>query len=113
MDQRIATATVIRGNGGCQVFIDGVVNAELQRQQMMMQAERERAHMIEGRRNRMLGERLKASAPKRRSPLERLKDAIETAWAMVWAITAGKCWLDMGETAGLWVDENRENERKF
>lgn len=110
MTQRIAAATVIRGQGECQAFIDGVVNAELKRQQEGLKAERERAHMIEANRNRLLTDRLEAIKPQRKNLLKRLRSAIETAWAMLWAITAGKCWVEMGETAGLWVDLRKEAE---
>lgn len=105
MMQRIAAATVIRGNGGCQVFVDGVVNAELQRQEKIREAERERARSIEENRNDRLAKRLpkflNEIMPKR-GPLKHLKNAVSIAWGMVWAITFGGVWIEMGETLGLW-----------
>lgn len=111
MMQRIAAATVIRGNGACQAFMDGVVNEELRRQQEKLEAAEDRANRMEEDRNRMKGERLaeiRWVLTGKRGPLRRIRNAIETAWAMVWAITAGKCWIEMGEKLKLWVDEGKE-----
>ena len=41
MMQRIAAVTVIRGNGACQAFVDGMVNEELRRQQEKMETFRQ------------------------------------------------------------------------
>lgn len=60
-------------------------------------------------RNRLMGARLdelKESVFGRRSPVKRALRAVENVWAMIWAIC--HCWRDMGENAGLWVDERKE-----
>jgi hypothetical protein len=36
-------------------------------------------------------------------PLWRALDAVATAWGMLWAITVGGCWIEMGERLGLWI----------
>lgn len=116
MTRRIAAATVIRGNGACQAFIDGVVHEEMRRQQECMEAERERAHVIEAHRDRLLAERVKTiTTPKRRNLMQRLKDGLELIWAYFWAVTFGGVWIDMGETLGLWEyigDEEEEHAER-
>lgn len=111
MMQRIAAATVIRGNGACQAFIDGVVHDEMRRQQEKLEAAEDRANWMEGKRNELRDKRMveiSRMLTGKRSPLRRIRNAIETAWGIVWAITAGKCWIEMGETLKLWVDMRKE-----
>ena len=113
MMQRIAAVTVIRGNGACQAFVDGMVNEELRRQQEKLEAAEDRANRMEEDRNRLKGVRLteiRWALTGKHGLLRRIRNAIETAWAIVWAITAGKCWIEMGETAGLWEDISDETE---
>ena len=97
--------TVIRGSGACQAFYDGVVQQELIRQKELTEAAEDRANRMEEDRNRLKGLRLDLIREQifgRRGFLNRIRRGVENAWAMVWAITAGKCWAEMGETAGLW-----------
>ena len=107
---RVAAMTVIRGSGACQAFYDGVVQQELRKQKELMEAAEERANRMEEERNKLLRIRLdwiREQVFGRRGFLKRIRRGVENAWAMVWAITAGKCWIDMGERLGFWerVDE--------
>lgn len=107
---RVAAMTVIRGSGACQAFYEGVVQQELRRQQELTEAAEDRANRMEKDRNRLKGLRLEQIHEQifgRRGWISRIRKRAENIWAMVWAITAGKCWIEMGETAGLWerVDE--------
>lgn len=107
---RVAAMTVIRGSGACQAFYDGVVQQELRRQKERTEAAEDRAKRMEQKRNEQLGRRLDWIHEQifgRRGFMNRIRRGVENVWAMVWAITAGKCWIDMGERLGLWerVDE--------
>lgn len=115
MSKMIAAATVIRGNGACQAFIDGVVHDEMHRQQEKMEAERSFARCVMGNRNDRRDKDMKhirRMMARKRRPLRRLWNAVETAWAMVWAITAGKCWIEMCETLGLCRDISNDPGQK-
>lgn len=103
---RVAAMTVIRGSGACQAFYDGVVQQELRRQKALTEAAEDRAQRMEQKRNEQLGKRLEWIREQifgRRGFLKRIRRGAETAWAMVWAVTAGKCWIEIGERLGLWV----------
>lgn len=84
---RIATATVIRGNGECVAFINGVVSEEMKRQQAQMRAERERARMVEESRDDLRNDRRIAfrlyMAKRHRSPFARLCDRLADLYALV------------------------------
>ena len=116
MYQRVAVATVIRGAGACQTFIDGVVNTEIQRQQKLLHAAMERAHDAEARNWRTNAKKLqayKASLEHKPNLAERLAGAYVLAWGTVYCLgaMAWNAFLRWGEKAGLWekVDENAES----
>lgn len=101
---RIAAATVIRGSGECRVYLDGIVQQEIQRQQerqrAAFRAELERAGQIEKSRNRLLAQRLAAERREqmhRPGPLKRTARWIVNAYAL--AMATAVVW---GEMLGLW-----------
>ena len=103
--KRVATATVIRGNGDCQVYINGVVSAEMKRQQAMMRTERERARMVEVSRDKLLSrslEDINRRMHKRKSPLRLVWELIVDTWSFGWALLI--CWPEMAGLTGS-VDE--------
>ena len=86
---RIATTTVIRGNGDCQVFINGIASAEMKRQQARLRAERECHRITEASRNKLLRRSLddiNRKMRKSRNPIRRAWDRVVNAWAMGWAM---------------------------
>lgn len=102
---RIATATIIRGSGECQAYINGVVSAEMKRQQEKMRAERERARMVEVSRGKLLHKNLEDINRKmyQRKSLPRLVwDLVIDTWAFGWALLI--CWPEMAGLIGR-VDE--------
>lgn len=102
---RIATATVIRGKGECQVYINGIVSAEMKRQQEMMKAERERTRTIESSRDKLLQRNLddiNRRMHKRKSPLRLVWELIVDTWSFGWALLI--CWPEMAGLTGS-VDE--------
>lgn len=102
---RIAVATVIRGTGECQAYINGVADADIRHKQAAMRAETERARTVEASRDRLLAVRLAeiGKAMKNKpSLLHRFWSRAEGVWAMLWAVTL--CW---SEALGL-VEEVRE-----
>lgn len=111
---RVAAMTVIRGSGACQAFYNGMVQQELRRQMALTEEAEYRAQQMEQRRNEQLEKRLVWIHDQifgRRGCLKRLCRGVENAWAMVWAITAGKCWIEIGERLGLWEAINDEDQR--
>ncbi len=65
--------------------------------------ERDRADKQYEERCSLLGEKLSGivgSLTSRRGPVKRALRAIEGAWALVWATVS--CWVEIGETLGLW-----------
>lgn len=38
-----------------------------------------------------------------KGPIRKGVCAVQNAWAMLWAVTAGGCWVEMGERLGLWM----------
>ena len=107
----IASATVIRGKGECRVFVDGVAQMDIQRQQEQWRAvaaaEIEQLRMAEKGRNRMAAEALRL---KRRAWEEvpgmigRAREWIVGAWALAWGTV-----VSWGEMLGWWVYEE-END---
>lgn len=86
---RIAACTVIRGEGECRAYMNGVVQEEIRRQQAQMRARNERASMVESSRNRMLAARMdeiNRRARRRPNPLRRMADGIANAWAVIWGM---------------------------
>ena len=79
--------TVIKGSGdGIEVVINGVVKQEIARQNRLREAERQRASIVETRRNQMLTERRAAMRKKifgKRSAIRRALDKLDTAYCVV------------------------------
>ena len=90
---RIATAPVIRGNGACQAFIDGVLIKELERlddkhAEELRKKDYELEYMTESR-NRQLRKSLEADhamAQKRIGLWERVCNMVNKAWCMLFAM---------------------------
>lgn len=83
---RIATCSIIKGNGGVEVYVNGVVSEELRRQNAIREA-KEAALKAElattkARRNRLLAEDLRLRRTVRKRPLrQRVRDRIADGWA--------------------------------
>ena len=76
----IASATIIRGKGECQAYMNGIVMEEMRKQN-----ERHAAEMavVTASRNRLLADRMNSMKPvKRESWLHRVKEKIEIAWCV-------------------------------
>ena len=108
---RIAAATVIRGNGECMAYVNGVAQAEIVRQReadkRAMAAYMEHARTVESSRNRLLAEKLEA----RYRPagcLERMFDRVIDRYALIvgsaleWLKLAGRAVIKFGEKVGFW-----------
>ena len=81
---RIAAATVIRGKGECQAYINGVVMKEMKRLNDLHAIEME---AVKQHRNRLLSDRMEALNPVQKEKWWiRLKDRIATAWAVFFAL---------------------------
>ena len=85
---RIATCSIIKGNGGVEAYVNGVVSEELKRQNAIRAAEEEALKaelaVTRARRNRLLAEDLRLRRTKRKIPLrERVRDRIADGWAWV------------------------------
>lgn len=116
---RIAAATVIRGNGACMAYVNGVAQAEIIRQReadkRAMAAYMEHARTVENSRNRLLAERLEARCQPA-GCLERMFDRLIDRYALIvgsvleWLKMAGRAVLEFGERVGFWerVDDNAE-----
>lgn len=80
----IASATVIRGKGGCEAYMNGILNQEMKRLNDQHAAE---VQMLTQQRNRLLADRMQAMKPvQREGLLKRLKNRLETAWAIFFAL---------------------------
>lgn len=93
--------TVIRGSGdGVEVVINGVVKQEIARQNKLREAERQRANLVELRRNQMLTERRAVVLKKifgNPSFLHRAMDKLGNAYCMAMATI-----IELGIRFGLW-----------
>lgn len=109
MFNRVATLTVIRGNGDCIALMNGIVKEEIvkmnERHALEMSRKQVELDTARGTRNAMRQERLEAyreldSRPK--SAFKRLLEPLETFWCVLWAF---------GEHFGCWEyagdDENK------
>ena len=105
----IASTTVIRGNGACKVFMDGIMNEEVEK--MKEQHEREimaltnELNATKNKETQLLTDRLpmiRACTAKRCGVFSTIRDKIEVVWAFLWWLgTRGRLWYD---------DNNREEE---
>lgn len=85
---RIATCSIIKGNGGVEAYVNGVVSEELRRQNALREAEeaalRAELAVTRARRNRLLAEDLRMRRTVRKRPLrQRARDRIADGWAWV------------------------------
>lgn len=85
---RIATCSIIKGNGGVEAYVNGVVSEELRRQNAIRDAEeaalRAELAVTRARRNRLLAEDLRLRRTVRKRPLrQRVRDRIAGGWAWV------------------------------
>lgn len=85
---RIATCSIIKGNGGVEAYVNGVVSEELRRQNALREAEeaalRAELAVTRARRNRLLADDLKLRRTMRKRPLrQRVRDRIADGWAWV------------------------------
>lgn len=103
----IASTTVIRGNGACKVFVDGIMNEEVEK--MKEQHEREiraltnELNATKETEKRLYAEKLPSVQEytnKRYGLLSDIRDKLEVAWAFIW-------WL--GTKRGLWYDDEEAN----
>lgn len=76
----IASATVIRGKGKCEAYMNNIVMKEMQRQNDRHAAE---MAVVTAHRNRLLADRTEALKPVQRETwAHKIKNAIETAWCV-------------------------------
>lgn len=85
---RIATCSIIKGNGGVEAYVNGVVSEELRRQNAIRDAEeaalRAELAVTRARRNRLLAEDLRMRRTVRKRPLrQRVRGRIADGWAWV------------------------------
>lgn len=102
----IATTTVIRGNGACKVFMNGIVNDEIEkvneRYERKIMALSNELEATKNKETQLLTEKLLMIRPytaKRCGVLSDIREKIEVAWAFVWY---------MGKKFKLWTDEENE-----
>lgn len=100
---RIAAVTVIRGEGECKAYIDGVADQDIRRKQEKMRAEITRTRAVEARRNRMLARDLaeiEGMVNPKLNVFQRLWRPVADAWALFWAV-----WFNFDEIIINWCLE--------
>lgn len=91
----IASATVIRGQGECEAYMNGVVMKEMKRLNAIHAAE---MGTVKNHRNRLLAERLEKLKPVQKVSLwERLKDFVATAWAQFFGLMLALDFIEIVE----------------
>lgn len=97
---RISTMTVIRGNGVCQAYWNGVVNEEMrkmnERHALEVRTKDAELDAARGHRNDLLRANLMAYRALNAKPISlsrRLREAVETFWCQLWGL---------GVHFGLW-----------
>ena len=100
----LATTTIIRGTGACEVFINDVLNKEIERMNKehneRVQALANRLQAAEDHRDDLLTDRLavvRACNAKSAKPFAAFRERAEILWCQLWGI---------GEALGLWVYEH-------
>ena len=78
-----------------------------------LEGECDRAEMVRSKRNRFAGRMLAALDYRLNHKYGlawRVKERIARAWAILYSLTAGKLWIEGGETLGLWerIDSGKE-----
>lgn len=102
----LATTTIIRGNGACKVFMDGVMNDEVakmsERYERKIEALTNELTATKNKETTLLTEKLpmiRACTAKRTGIINHIREKLEVAWAFVW-------WL--GNKCNLWFEERGE-----
>lgn len=101
---RTATLTVIRGNGECRAYYDGIVSDEIKKmneryaakERMLnrqISAKQEELRQVQSRRNQLLSERMARLEMMEPDEESRAKMWFLSVWALIWLI---------GEKLGLW-----------
>lgn len=75
----------------------------------------DRTRLICRSRNGFAGRRLaeiRRMLDDKQGPLRRAIRAVQDAWGVLWAITAGGCWVEMGERLGLWLYVGPRKEKE-
>lgn len=123
--QRIAGMTVsVKADGVNEAFYNGqrdrvveAIRQEMVQQKEQLEAElavqRDRADIQTRTSNRLRKSWLNAfvkNLTRRRGPIWRVKNAVATVWAYIWALTIGGVWIEMGERLGLWerIEEDED-----
>lgn len=113
MFNRVATATVIRGNGACHVYMNNIVSEEMKRQEALRRTERRATAVLTraviDHRDRLRdSHRAEINARLYSKPnlVRRIRDAISNAWALCWATV-----VFGGEALGLWERVGDDGER--
>lgn len=105
---RIATMTVIRGNGACEAFMNGVVREEMlkinAKHDIEMKKTNAALQATTNHRNKLLADRaaaLRQYNVRPRSIFSRIKDSIVNAWCLFYSF---------GWAIGFWkhIDEEEE-----
>ena len=92
--KRVAAMTVIRGEGNCEALMNGVVSEEMkkmnERHAKEMAVLRAELEATKNKEKQLLSDRMaviKASNAKPVQLFARVKEALVTAWCVLWAIT--------------------------
>lgn len=100
----LATTTVIRGNGACKVFMDGIMNEEVEkmteRYEKELSAKEAELQATKNHRNDLLYRTLaevRAMLAKPVSIIERIRERLVIIWCQIWGI---------GEALNLWSYDN-------
>lgn len=94
--KRIATTTVIRGNGDCEAYFNGIVKEEIQKLNERYKAKEAELAAAKGHLNSVLSHQLNTSEVynvKKKSIFSRIRDSIEILWCKIWGL---------GVVLGLW-----------
>ena len=91
--KRIGTATVIRGNGACKVYVDGVMNSEIEKMseeyKRMIEALENELEATKGNESRLLTEKLpmiRACSARRYGLVNDIRESLEMAYAFIWCL---------------------------
>ena len=104
----LATTTVIRGKGACEAYMNGIMNAEIEKMNELHRQEMEAViNELQSKTNRendLLAEKLpkiRAYTSKRSGVFSDVLDKFEVAWAFVWY---------MGLKFKLWCDDRNSDD---
>ena len=94
--KRIATTTVIRGNGGCEAYFNGILKEEIRKLNERYKAKEAELAASKKHCNRLLAHQLntlEVYSVKKKSIFRKLLDGIGILWFKIWAL---------GWAIGLW-----------